>query len=178
MRRKLEILAFLLIAATAICGVVVVDAAADKLEQRAEPVGISEQLEQTTAKELFWISEQLDEEQAYYEDPQEAEKIDAALDWHYIEDCTLTAYCACSECCGKSDGITATGTIAQEGVTIAVDPDVIPLGSWVEINGNMYHAEDIGGGVSGNHIDVFFSDHAAAEDFGVRGENVRWYPGC
>ena len=32
------------------------------------------------------------------EDPLEGAKIDAALDWHYIEDCTLTAYCACSVC--------------------------------------------------------------------------------
>lgn len=70
-----------------------------------------------------------------YEDPQESEKIEAALDWHYIEDCELTAYCPCAVCCGKDNGITATGTAAQEGVTIAVDPDVIPLGSWVRLTG-------------------------------------------
>lgn len=177
MRRKLEILAFLLIAATVICGVVVVDAAADKLEQRAELVGNSNQLEQTAAKELFWIPEQLDEAPAYYEDPQESEKIEAALDWHYIEDCTLTAYCACSECCGKEDGITATGTVAQEGVTIAVDPDVIPLGSWVDVNGHQYHAEDVGGGIIGNHIDIYFDSHDQAWDFGRQCADVRWYPG-
>lgn len=177
MRRTINRLAFLLIAATVICGVVVVDAAADKLEQRAELVWNPDQLEQTAAKELSWISEQFEEEPVLYEDPQESEKIEAALDWHYIEDCTLTAYCACAECCGKSDGITATGTIAQEGVTIAVDPEVIPLGSWVEINGNMYHAEDIGGGVSGNHIDIYIADHNEAWDFGRQYADVRWYKG-
>ena len=112
-----------------------------------------------------------------YEDPQESEKIEAALDWHYIEDCELTAYCPCAVCCGKEDGITATGTVAQEGVTIAVDPDVIPLGSWVEIDGHTYHAEDVGGAVNGNHIDIYFNSHDAAWDFGHRYANVRWYEG-
>lgn len=176
MRRTINRLAFLLIAATVICGVVVVDAAADKLEQRAEPVGITDELEQTAAKELSWISEQLDEEPIYYEDPQESEKNEAAIDWHYIEDCTLTAYCACSECCGKEDGITATGTVAQEGVTIAVDPDVIPLGSWVDVNGHQYHAEDTGA-FSGNHIDIYIADHDEAWEFGRQYADVRWYKG-
>lgn len=112
-----------------------------------------------------------------YEDPQESEKIEAALDWHYIEDCELTAYCPCAVCCGKDNGITATGTAAQEGVTIAVDPDVIPLGSWVEIDGHTYHAEDVGGAVNGNHIDIYFNSHDAAWDFGRRYANVRWYEG-
>ena len=112
-----------------------------------------------------------------YEDPQESEKIEAALDWHYIEDCELTAYCPCAVCCGKDNGITATGTVAQEGVTIAVDPDVIPLGSWVEIDGHTYHAEDVGGAVNGNHIDIYFNSHDAAWDFGRRYANVRWYEG-
>lgn len=112
-----------------------------------------------------------------YEDPQESKKIEAALDWHYIEDCELTAYCPCAVCCGKDNGITATGTVAQEGVTIAVDPDVIPLGSWVEIDGHTYHAEDVGGAVNGNHIDIYFNSHDAAWDFGRRYANVRWYEG-
>lgn len=84
------------------------------------------------------------------------ELIDAAIEWHELEDVLLTAYCPNSCCCDEwSDGITYTGTSAQEGVTIAVDPDVIPLGAWVEINGNQYHAEDIGGAIKGNRIDVF-----------------------
>lgn len=181
-RRMWELIAFLLIMLSVFLGVLLVDAFANQLEQRngdklspIERVGNTDQLEQAAADELCWISEQLDEEPVLYEDPQESEKIEAAIDWHYIEDCELTAYCACSECCGKEDGITATGTVAQEGVTIAVDPDVIPLGSWVEINGHQYHAEDIGGGVIGNHIDIYFDSHEAADMFGVRYEIVRWY---
>lgn len=80
----------------------------------------------------------------------------------------LTAYCPCSKCCGEwADGITYTGTVATEGRTIAVDPDVIPLGSRVEINGHEYIAEDIGGAVKENKIDIFFNSHEDALNFGV-----------
>lgn len=81
----------------------------------------------------------------------------------------ITAYCSCSVCCGQwADGITYTGTVATEGRTIAVDPDVIPLGSVVEINGAEYVAEDIGGAIKGNHIDLYFSDHNDALVWGVQ----------
>jgi len=80
-----------------------------------------------------------------------------------------TAYCPCEKCCGEwADGITYTGTTAKEGRTIAVDPKVIPLGSRVVINGNEYIAEDIGGAIKGNRIDVFFATHTAALEFGVQ----------
>ena len=81
---------------------------------------------------------------------------------------TATAYCACAKCCGKSDGITATGTTATAGRTIAVDPSVIPYGTEVVINGNTYVAEDCGGAVKGNHVDIFFNTHEEAKQFGKR----------
>ena len=46
---------------------------------------------------------------------------------------------------------------AIEGHTIAVDPSVIPPGSVVLINGHEYIAEDIGGAVKGNVIDIYSS---------------------
>lgn len=79
----------------------------------------------------------------------------------------ITHYCPCMECCGKTDGITASGTKAEEGRTIAVDPDIIPLGSEVVINGHTYIAEDIGGLIDGNRIDVYVSSHERAWDLGV-----------
>lgn len=79
-----------------------------------------------------------------------------------------TAYCPCVECCGKSDGITASGTVAKQGRTIAVDPDIIPYGTAVEINGNTYIAEDCGGAITGNRVDIFFNDHDDALVFGVQ----------
>ena len=60
----------------------------------------------------------------------------------------ITHYCACPICCGEySNGITASGTTAQAGRTIAVDPSLIPLGSSVVINGHTYVAEDTGGAI-------------------------------
>ncbi|MFR1857426.1 3D domain-containing protein [[Clostridium] innocuum] len=40
---------------------------------------------------------------------------------------------------------------------MAVDPDVIPLGSKVLIDGHVYVAEDVGGAVKGNVIDIYSS---------------------
>ena len=80
----------------------------------------------------------------------------------------LTAYCACSKCCGKSDGITASGTKAKQGRTIAVDPKLIPYGTKVVINGRTYVAEDCGGSIKQNRIDVFFNSHKDALNFGVQ----------
>lgn len=79
----------------------------------------------------------------------------------------ITHYCSCEKCCGKSDGITYTGTIATAGRTIGVDPDVIPLGSTVYIDGQAYTAEDTGGGIKGNRIDMFVSSHQEAIEKGV-----------
>lgn len=89
----------------------------------------------------------------------------------------LTAYCPCSRCCGKDDGITATGTLAEEGRTIAVDPRVISYGATVTIyfaDGTVhtYTAEDCGGAIRENRIDVFFDSHEAARAFGVQSAMV------
>jgi len=79
----------------------------------------------------------------------------------------LTAYCPCKICCGEyANGITATGTVATANRTIAVDPNVIPYGTHVLINGVEYVAEDCGGAIQGNRIDVYFDTHQEALNFG------------
>ena len=78
---------------------------------------------------------------------------------------TLTAYCGCSRCCGKSNGKTATGVKAKANHTIAVDPKTIPYGTEVLIDGQKYVAEDCGSAVKGKHIDIFFSTHKEAVIF-------------
>jgi 3D (Asp-Asp-Asp) domain-containing protein len=88
---------------------------------------------------------------------------------------TITHYCACKKCCGKTDGITATGTLATEGRTIAVDPSVIPLGSQVEIDGHTYIAEDTGGAIKGYKVDVFVADHQEAIQRGKFQREVKIY---
>lgn len=85
----------------------------------------------------------------------------------------ITAYCNCSECCGKwADGKTASMTTACEGRTVAVDPNVIPLGSKVVIDGHTYIAEDTGSAIKGNRIDLYISDHSRASDYGVKYKTV------
>ena len=85
--------------------------------------------------------------------------------WHDAGEFTITHYCGCADCCGKSDCITATGALAKMGRTVSVDPDVIPLGSEVLINGQVYIAEDTG--VSGKHIDLYIESHEQALQMGV-----------
>ena len=77
-----------------------------------------------------------------------------------------TAYCACEKCCGKTDGITATGTKATSGRTIAVDPRMITYGSKIYIDGHEYCAEDCGGAIKDNRIDIYFDTHEEALQFG------------
>lgn len=85
----------------------------------------------------------------------------------------LTFYCPCAVCNGTSSGKTASGTIAAEGRTIAVDSSVIPLGSRVYIEGyGVFIAEDTGGAIKNNKIDVFVSSHDRAYDLGVQYANV------
>ena len=80
----------------------------------------------------------------------------------------ITHYCPCSICCGPwANGITSTGVTATTNHTIAVDPSVIPYGSQVVINGQVYVAEDCGGAIKGNRIDVYVATHAEGESKGV-----------
>lgn len=102
----------------------------------------------------------------------------------------VTGYCNCGKCCGwrrswfgfgppvytygkmkgskKKIGVTATGTVAKKG-TIAADWSVFPVGTSLDIPGyGVGVVEDIGGGIVGNHIDVWFPSHEAAIAWGNR----------
>lgn len=79
-----------------------------------------------------------------------------------------TAYCPCIKCCGKTDGITATGVKAKEGRTIAADPKVFPYGTKILIDGNVYTVEDCGSSIKNDKVDIFFESHEKALDFGVQ----------
>lgn len=79
----------------------------------------------------------------------------------------ITAYCPCSRCCGKSNGITAAGTRATAGRTVAASSR-FAFGTKLNINGHIYTVEDRGGAISGNKIDIFVSSHSEALAWGVR----------
>ena len=83
-----------------------------------------------------------------------------------------TGYCPCKSCSEGWGRHTSTGAIAASNHTIAVDPKVIPYGSRIMINGIIYTAEDKGGGVKGNHIDIFFDTHSETKQHGVQNTEV------
>lgn len=99
----------------------------------------------------------------------------------------LTAYCSCSTCCGQwaknrpvdrnGNEIVygASGAVLKAGVSIAVDPEVIRFGTKVEINGHTYTAQDTGKHIKGNRIDVYFTDHQKAREFGIKYAEVFVY---
>lgn len=62
--------------------------------------------------------------------------------------------------------LTSTGVRAQINHTIAVDPTVIPYGSKVMIDGQIYVAEDCGGAVKNNIIDIWVENQS--NSFGVK----------
>ncbi len=75
--------------------------------------------------------------------------------------------------------VTATGTKVAQGRTIAVDPNVIPLGSKVEIKSDIpgvsgiYTAEDTGSAVKGNKIDIYMNTYDQCVQFGLRDIQLR-----
>ena len=98
----------------------------------------------------------------------QAEAYEAIGAYEYIGECTVTYYCCepYAHVCGDGDGLTATGIPVTPGV-VAVDPEVIPLGSTVIIDGQAYLAADTGGTVRGNHVDIAVATHQEAEDLGT-----------
>ena len=101
------------------------------------------------------------------------------------DDFKLTHYCHCALCCGKAGQPTASGRMPELGVTVGVDSKLIKLGSYLRIeipDGNggytVYRAkaraDDTGGAVKGNKIDVFVGSHQEALNLGVI-RNARVY---
>ena len=103
-----------------------------------------------------------------------------------------TAYDLSVECCGKpigskGYGITYNGTnligkSREQAMSVAVDPKVIKIGTKIRVTfpkeyahfNGIYTANDKGGGVKGNHIDIFMGDfnneeaHESVWEFGIR----------
>ncbi len=111
--------------------------------------------------------------------------LEKADDFSYskVITCNATAYDLSFQSCGKwpgdpAYGITASGTRAKYG-TVAVDPRVIPLGTRMYIesaDGSFVYgycvAEDTGGAIKGNKVDLFFNSYSECMQFGRRNVNV------
>lgn len=90
-----------------------------------------------------------------------------------LENCEITYYCTekRNHICGTGDGITATGTPVHPYISCAVDPSVIPYGSDVMVDYGdhveFWVADDCGGAIKGNHIDLALPTHNEALEKGV-----------
>jgi len=74
---------------------------------------------------------------------------------------------------GTKPGKTATGTTPAVGRTVAVDPRVIPLGTRIHIEGvGERVAEDTGGLIKGNKLDLFLPSVKECHKFGVQEQEV------
>ena len=81
----------------------------------------------------------------------------------YLGRFKITHYCPCSQCNGSWGNHTAYADEIKPGQTIAVDPKVIAPLSWVYVDGyGLRRAEDCGGAVKGNHIDMAIRYHGDA----------------
>ena len=104
------------------------------------------------------------------EEPKKEPKKEKKHFWMPLGEFEITAYCG-GTCCSSGTGITASGNIAEEGKTIGVDPDIIPLGSKVKIvfsdgTEHVYRADDTGSAINGNIIDLYMESHEEALVFG------------
>ena len=84
----------------------------------------------------------------------------------------LTGYCTCQKCTGGSN-TTYSGKPCRANHTIAADLSVLPLGTFVILEGTkgrndtsryngVYQVEDKGGGVKNKHIDIYQPTHDEA----------------
>ncbi|HEY4695475.1 MAG TPA: 3D domain-containing protein [Candidatus Hydromicrobium sp.] len=95
----------------------------------------------------------------------EVKEVEKKVDWYFF---VASGYSANDPAQG-TDNVTATGKEIRKGM-IAVDPDVIPLGTRIEIkNMGFFTAEDTGGKIKGNRIDIYFDSKKEAEEFGKKG---------
>ena len=96
-------------------------------------------------------------------------EIEKETEWFYF---VATGYSANDPAQGTNN-ITATGKEIKKGM-IAVDSKIIPLGTRLEIkNMGVFVAEDTGGKIKGNRIDIYFETKEEAKEFGRQAIWVR-----
>ncbi len=92
----------------------------------------------------------------------QVKEIEKETEWFYF---VATGYSANDPLQGTNN-ITATGKEIKEGM-IAVDRKIIPLGTQIEIKDiGIFVAEDTGGKIKGNRIDIYFETKEEAKEFG------------
>lgn len=94
----------------------------------------------------------------------------------YIGKFTITHYCSCDDCNYPYGGYpAANGEEMIVGYTVAVDPNIISLDTIIEIDGyGIRKAQDTGGRIKKNKIDMLVSNHKEAYSLGVKKDVDVW----
>lgn len=139
-------------------------------------------------KEKTIVKEKIDEETARTEHKEPATEETPPTEYKEVIEVKATAYCLCKKCCGKSEthpeyGVTASGLKIVPGTNmkvIAVDPNLVPLGTKVYVEGlngaadyGYAIAADTGSAIKNKKIDLYMDTHAASLKWGVK--NVKVY---
>lgn len=139
-------------------------------------------------KEKTIVKEKIDEETAQTEHKEPATEETPPTEYKEVIEVKATAYCLCKKCCGKSEthpeyGVTASGLKIVPGTNmkvIAVDPNLVPLGAKVYVEGlngaadyGYAIAADTGSAIKNKKIDLYMDTHAASLKWGVK--NVKVY---
>ncbi|MEG0989157.1 MAG: 3D domain-containing protein, partial [Clostridium sp.] len=78
-----------------------------------------------------------------------------------------TAYCNCTRC-SSGHNLTYSGTVPKAKHTISADIDYYPIGTQLMIGDTIYTVEDIGTGVDGKILDIYFDTHQQALNYGMK----------
>jgi len=93
---------------------------------------------------------------------------------YYEVEMNVSAYCKNACCCGDfADGYTASGAVA-EGLICAAPPEY-SFGTVMDVDGVQYTVKDRGGAIKGNKLDLLFSTHQEALNFGRKTITVKVY---
>ncbi len=85
----------------------------------------------------------------------------------------ITAYCSGKCCNGRWHGQTALGRsmsyyMKKKIKIAAVDPEIIPLGTWLKYGAKYYLAADTGSYIKGRRVDLLLNDHGSTVEFGIK----------
>lgn len=138
--------------------------------EQLRDLGYEEESEELLALKSIWATLKNENNQLEQElEEKEREKAKG----RYLGTFVTTAYCY--QCSGS---ITSTGVRPVVGTTIAVDPRVIPYGSTLrleDMNGNFLGyriAQDTGGAIKGQRLDIYLNNDAECQAWGRRNINV------
>lgn len=191
MNRRIEniVAAAILVTELVVFGIALVDTAAQRDAAIAEAADLREQLAEAHETKVLVVEppKEMDAVNEAYTPAKPTTTVNGqqmeiapaseTLGMTSLGSFSVTHYCTCTVCCGKSNGITASGRAAVPYYSIAVDPSVIPLGSicYLDYGDGVLHecrADDTGGAVVGHKLDLCVGDHATAVQYGVRSATV------